>query len=334
MGKHKSKTFVLAGDIGGTKTNMGLFQMGKSRPILKQFESFSSRETANLEDIIQQFLKQHPSTVACAGFGIAGPVLDGRCKTTNLPWDVSEDRIKKRFGWPCVSLINDLAATAVAIPLLNNKEFFPLNSARTRKKGNIALIAPGTGLGEALLIFQNEGYAPLSSEGGHADFAPNSDFEVELWKYLHKRFGHVSVERVLSGPGLFNIYSWLKDSGRYREPSWLAQKIKEDDPARVITAVALVDRGTLCVEALKMFVSILGAVSGNLALTGMTTGGVFLGGGIPPKILPILKKGLFMKAFKAKGRFSDILEKIPVKVILNDRSALMGAATHAFKMLR
>jgi glucokinase len=307
--------------------------MGKRRPILKKFASFSSRKAENLEDIIQQFIEQHPSTVTCAGFGIAGPVFDGRCKTTNLPWDVSEDRIKKRFGWPCVSLINDLAATAVAIPILNNKEFFHLNSARTRKMGNIALIAPGTGLGEALLIFQDEGYVPLSSEGGHADFAPNSDFEVELWKHLHKRFGHVSVERVLSGPGLFNIYSWLKDSGRYKEPSWLAQKIKENDPARVITEAALDDMDTLCVEALKIFSSILGAVSGNLALTGMTTGGVYLGGGIPPKILPILKKDRFMKSFRSKGRFSDMLEKIPVKVILNDRTALMGAAAHAFKML-
>jgi glucokinase len=334
MGKPENKPFVLAGDIGGTKTNMGLFQKGKSRPILKHFEIYSSREAANLEEIIQQFLKKHAITVACAAFGIAGPVFDGRCKTTNLPWDVSEDRIKKRFGWPCVNLINDLAATALAIPMLSSKEVLLLNRATSRKKKNIALIAPGTGLGEALLIFQNGNYVPLSSEGGHADFAPNSDIEVELWKHLHKRFGHVSVERVLSGPGLFNIYSWLKDSGRYREPSWLSQKIKEEDPARVITDAALDDKDSLCVEALKMFASILGAVSGNLALTGMTTGGVYLGGGIPPKILPILKKGLFMNAFKAKGRFSDMLEKIPVKVILNDRAALMGAATHAFKMLR
>jgi len=333
MGKLENKPFVLAGDIGGTKTNMGLFQKGKSRPILKHFEIYSSREAANLEEIIQQFQKKYAITVGCAAFGIAGPVFDGRCKTTNLPWEVSEDRIKKRFGWPCVSLINDLAATALAIPMLSNKEVFLLNRAISRKMKNIALIAPGTGLGKALIIFQNGNYVPLSSEGGHADFAPNSDIEIDLWKHLHKRFGHVSVERVLSGPGLFNIYSWLKDSGRYREASWIAQKIKEDDPARVITEAGLDGKDSLCVEALKMFVSILGAVSGNLALTGMTTGGVYLGGGIPPKILPILKKGLFMNAFKAKGRFSDMLEKIPVKVILNDRAALMGAATHAFKML-
>jgi len=333
MGKLENKPFVLAGDIGGTKTNMGLFQKGKSRPILKHFEIYSSREAANLEEIIQQFQKKYAITVVCAAFGIAGPVFDGRCKTTNLPWEVSEDRIKKRFGWPCVSLINDLAATALAIPMLSNKEVFLLNRAISRKMKNIALIAPGTGLGKALIIFQNGNYVPLSSEGGHADFAPNRDIEIDLWKHLHKRFGHVSVERVLSGPGLFNIYSWLKDSGRYREASWIAQKIKEDDPARVITEAGLDGKDSLCVEALKMFVSILGAVSGNLALTGMTTGGVYLGGGIPPKILPILKKGLFMNAFKAKGRFSDMLEKIPVKVILNDRAALMGAATHAFKML-
>jgi glucokinase len=208
-----------------------------------------------------------------------------------------------------------------------------LNRAVSRKKKDIALIAPGTGLGEALLIFRNENYVAVSSEGGHADFAPSSDAEIGLWKYLHKRFGHVSVERVISGSGLFNIYSWLKDSGEYEEPSWLAQRVREDDPAKVITQAATDKQDPLCVESLDMFVSILGATAGNLALTGMTTGGVYLGGGIPPKILPFLKKGLFMKSFHAKGRFTAMLEKIPVKVILNDSAALLGAAKYAFDTL-
>lgn len=332
MEKPNINKFALAGDIGGTKTNMGLFQMGKRRPILKVFETYSSKAALNLEDIIQRFLKKHPKTVACACFGIAGPVLDGRCKTTNLPWDVSEARIKKHFGWEQVSLINDLAAMAHAIPMLNNKEVFSLNPVKTQKKGNIALIAPGTGLGQALFVFQDTHFIAVPSEGGHTDFAPTSEVEVDLWKYLHKQFGHVSVERVLSGSGIFNIYAWLKDSSKYREPSWLARKIKQDDPAKVITDAALHDGQALCVKTLKVFVGVLGAVSGNLALTGMTTGGVYLGGGIPPKILPLLKKDLFMKAFKAKGRFREILEKMSVKVILNDRAPLLGAAAHAFNL--
>lgn len=333
MGMSKDKKVVLAGDIGGTKTNLGLFTMGKNRPIMNVFKSYSSGEAANLEEILQRFTERYTESVSCACIGIAGPVIDGRCTVTNLPWDVFEKRIKNRFKWTYVRLINDLEATAHAVPILSSKEVFSLNRVQSRKNKNIALIAPGTGLGEALLIFQNGGYFAISSEGGHSDFAPGNKFEAELWEYLHKRFGHVSVERVLSGPGLFNIYSWLKQSGKYKEPLWLAQRIKEDDPAKVIAESALSGSASLSLKSLNIFVSILGAVSGNLALTGMSTGGVYLGGGIPPKILPVLKTGLFMKAFVAKGRFRHILEKIPVKVILNDRVALLGAARYAFEIL-
>ncbi len=331
MEKSKNKTSVLAGDIGGTKTYVGLFHMGKRRPVLRCFESYPSREASGLGDIIKRFLNSHLTTIANACFGIAGPILNGRCKTTNLPWEVSELQIKRRFKWTQVSLINDLTATSLAVPILNGREVISLNKAKTRKEQNIALIAPGTGLGEALLLFQNKVYVPVPSEGGHADFAPTNKLEVELWQYLKERFDHVSTERVLSGPGLFNIYSWLRESGRYEEPSGLAKRIKKEDPARVITEAAIDEKDPLCVESLNMFVSIFGAAAGNLALTGMTTGGVYLGGGIPPKILPTLKSGLFMKAFQKKGRFKDVLEKIPVKVILNERAALLGAAIKAFE---
>lgn len=332
MKTSKDKPLVLAGDIGGTKTNLGLFLEGKERPVPKVIETFSSRNSSNLEHIIRQFLEMHPAPVTHACFGIAGPVVNGKSKTTNLPWSISEDRIKKQFRFHRVKLVNDLTATVMAIPLLKKDEFYPLNQAASIKDRNLALIAPGTGLGKAMLIYQNGRYLPLPSEGGHSDFAPNSKPEAKLWAYLHQHYGHVSIERVVSGSGLVNIYNWLISSGRFNEPGWLAQNLKEIDPARAITEAALTSKDPGCVEALNMFVSIFGAVAGNLALTGMTTGGVFLGGGISPKILSKLKENIFMDAFTNKGRFKDFLEKIPVKVILNDKAALIGAAYCAMKV--
>jgi glucokinase len=228
-------------------------------------------------------------------------------------------------------LINDLTATAYAIPLLTGAELHPLNEAKAKKGQNLGLVAPGTGLGMALLIWVKDKYIPVASEGGHADFGPNDLMEAELWEYLYERWDHVSAERILSGSGLFNIYSWLRDSGRYPEPAWLAKEIREKDPARAISEGAMDRKDPLCEEALDIFVSVLGAVSGNLALTGMITGGVYLGGGIPPKILPKLDEAAFMRAFTNKGRFKGFLEKIPVHVILNDKAALLGAAYGAFQ---
>jgi len=329
--KIRKPDMILAGDIGGTKTNLGLFLKGKRRPLPKVIETYASREASGLEEIIKRFFERHNVSIAGACFGIAGPVINGRCKTTNLPWDVSEVRIRRRFKLSRVLLINDLTATAHAIPLLNSRELLSLNRARARKGENLALVAPGSGLGKALLIFQNGRYIHIPSEGGHADFSPNNNKEIELWRYLRKRYRHVSIERVLSGHGLLNIYSWLKDSGLYREPAWLKKTLKERDPARVITETAMEDKHPLCVESLNIFVSIFGAVTGNLALTGMTTGGAYLGGGIPPKILPKLREGIFMKAFTNKGRFKNLLEKISVRVILNDKAALLGAADCALE---
>ena len=323
-------SLVLAGDIGATKTNLGLFRRGKKRPVLKAAGTYSSRRAPSLEHIVKRFLAKHKVRVGNACFGIAGPVINGRVKTTNLPWNVSEARMKRQFQLSHVSLINDLAATALAVPLLNRKELFPLNKAETRRGQNIAVLAPGTVLGTGFLIPWAGKYTPISSEGGHVDFSPNSKAEVELWQYLHEQYGHVSIERVISGPGLVNIYSWLKDSGRYSEPPWLAKEFKEREPAAVISQVGLADGHPLCVEALNVFVSVLGAVAGNLALTAMATGGVYLGGGIPPKILPKLQEPLFIQAYKNKGRFVKVLEKIPVRVILNEKAALLGAAQWGF----
>jgi glucokinase len=224
-------------------------------------------------------------------------------------------------------------ATGLAIPALMGKELRILNKGRQTKNQNLALMAPGTGLGQAWLIFKGGRYDAVPSEGGHADYSPGEKEELALWAYLNNRFGHVSVERVLSGPGLVNIYQWLKASGRYKEPNWLRKRMEEKDPAKAVTDAALSRRQPLCNAALSRFVRIFGAVSGNLALTGMATGGVYLGGGIPPKILPTLEEGLFMAAFVDKGRFKQMLENIPVKVILNDRAAMLGAAQYAFQMM-
>jgi len=302
------------------------------RPSSKVIKGYASKEAPNLEHVIGRFLDKQEVTITRACFGVAGPVQAGRSKTTNLPWTISENSIKRHFGLDHVRLINDLTATAYAVPLLVSRELRALNKAKAKKGQNLGLVAPGTGLGMALLIWVGSKYIPVASEGGHADFGPNDLMEAELWEYLYDRWDHVSVERVLSGSGLFNIYSWLKDSGRHEELEWLAKKIKEMDPARAISEAAMDRKDPLCEEALDIFVSIFGSVAGNLALTGMTTGGVYLGGGIPPKILPKLEEGTFMQAFTNKGRFKGLLEKVPVRVILNDKAALLGAAECAFEL--
>lgn len=330
MGHPKTKDLILAGDIGGTKTHLGLFQRGKRRPTPRVVETYTSSEAPDLETLIRRFFNTHPVSVAGACFGVAGPVEKGRSAMTNLSWTISENKIKKEFKWGYVRLINDLTATVQAIPLLTSLEMASLGKATVVKEGNIGLIAPGTGLGIALLIRTENGYVPVPSEGGHTDFGPNNEMEVELWHYLNQHFGHVSIERVLSGGGLFNIYSWLRDSGRFQEPDWLTKNLRETDPARAITEAAMDQEEPLCTEALNRFVAIFGAVAGNLALMGSTTGGLFLGGGIPPKILPKLEEGMFLNAFSKKGRFRDFLRRIPVHVILNDKAALLGAAHEAF----
>ena len=325
----KRKSRMLAGDIGGTKTYLGLFEAGENRPDLKILETYASQKYKSLANMIKDFLDKHPLRLDSACFGVAGPVINGTCKVTNLPWVISEDRIRKWLSLSKVKLMNDLAATAMAIPVLGGRERRALNRVKEKKGLNIGLVAPGTGLGQALLVGQEGSYIPVSSEGGHVDFAPTSETQIELWRFLHRRYGHVSVERVISGTGLWDIYSWLKQSGQYKEPAWLGQEIQNGDPPQVISKTALAKKSPICEKSLEIYVSIMGAVSGNLALTALTTGGIYLGGGIPPKILPALQNGTFMKSFTDKGRFRGLLEKIPVHVILHDQAALLGAARGA-----
>jgi glucokinase len=257
-------------------------------------------------------------------------VKAGVSRVTNLPWVVSEAELKGRYGWEQVRLINDLAATAVAVPLLTESELYLVNRGRPEPGGPFGLVAPGTGLGMALAIMVEGKVRAIASEGGHVDFAARNDEEMDLLKHLLRTMQRVSVERLASGPALFTIYSWLREYRNHTEPAWLAERMNSADPSKVISEVALENAEPLCVEALDLFVSIIGAAAGNLALTGMTTGGIYLGGGIPPKILPKLVDGTFVEAFTAKGRFQDFLADVPVHVILNDKAALLGAAAYAF----
>ncbi|MFH1154888.1 MAG: glucokinase [Pseudomonadota bacterium] len=324
---------LLAGDIGGTKTILGLFSPSSPRPVPNLVRTYASRDWSGLGPIIQDFAAGLPALPARACFGIAGPVTGGVTQTTNLPWEVSEKALIQRFGFSRAVLVNDLAAMAMAIPVLDTEEVAALNTPAVNIHEPIALAAPGTGLGMALLIPGKAGFRVLASEGGHADFAPSSEDEADLWSFLHRRFGHVSMERVVSGPGIANIFNWLWESGRFDKPRWQDPDLFLRDPARAIVESALNTQNPLCIAVLNLFISALGALTGNLALTGMTTGGVFLGGGILPRILTLLANGRFLKSFTGKGRFSPFLSAIPVRVILNDKAALLGAALHAAKNL-
>jgi glucokinase len=271
---------------------------------------------------------------------VAGPVVAGEARITNLPWVMHEEQLRKALHLRSVSLLNDLEAIAYAVPALQPDDLHTLNAGQPEPHGTLGVIAPGTGLGEAFLTWQTTHYRAHPSEGGHADFAPTTRSELDLLRYLLDRLDHVSYERVCSGKGLPNIYGFLKDSGFAPEPSWLAAQLAAaDDPTPIIVNVA-VDAAarpagqppcTLCEATVDMFVSILGAQAGNLALTMMATGGIFVGGGIPPRILAALEQPRFMEAFRHKGRFVDLLNRVPVHVILNPRAALLGAAYHCLE---
>ncbi|CAD7842914.1 MAG: Glucokinase (EC 2.7.1.2) [Olavius algarvensis Delta 4 endosymbiont] len=323
---------ILAGDIGGTKTNLGLFQPQDGGLNKIDSATYSSREASGLGEMIAHLLAQQAVSVSAACFGVAGSVVAGAANLPNLDWSVSEASLRRAFGWQHVQLVNDLVATAIAAPRLNPSVLTSLNQGDPKLGGNLAVIAPGTGLGLALMIAERGRYQPVASEGGHADFAPNDEAEADLWRFCHQRFGHVSVERVLSGQGLVNIFEWLRARDTREPIPAVRQAMVTQDPAAVITRYALADDDALCREALQFFCRIFGAVAGNLALTGMATGGVFLGGGIPPKILPALRTAAFMEGFISKGRFSDFMQAIPVQVICEDRAALFGAAQRAYEL--
>jgi len=325
---------LLAGDIGATKTRLGIFSPERGPRLPLTEASFVSRQYPGMEAIVREFLDQTGMAANRACFGVAGPVVSGTARLTNLPWVIDERQLCAALGLSSVILLNDLTATAHAIPFLEPAELHTMNQGQPVQRGNMAVIAPGTGLGEAFITWESSRYRGHPSEGGHADFAPNEHLEVELLLNLQEQFGHVSYENVCSGRGLPNIYRFLKEKRYAPEPSWLAEKLTgTDDPAPVIVDAAL-DQARpceLCAEALNIFVSVLGAEAGNLALKVLATGGVYLTGGIPPRILPFLNKGRFIKAFRHKGRMSALVARMPVYVVLNSRVALLGAARYGLE---
>lgn len=314
---------ILAGDIGGTNTRLAFFD-GPGPPLA--LEVFPSQGRSGPDEIIQAFAEKYSHKVDAAAFGIAGPVRNGRSETPNLPWVVDSNSIAAVLGLPGVDLVNDLEANAHGIAALDPKDFCTLAEGSPDASGNRALISAGTGLGEAGLLAQGNDHLPYACEGGHCDFAPRNDTEIELLRYLRGQFDHVSIERVLSGPGLYNIYKFLRDTKRGEEPPSLTEEMRQGDPSRIVSEHGLDGSSPICVLALDLFVAIYGAEAGNLALKGMATGGIYLGGGIAPKILPKLQGTLFLDAFRSKGRLRKLLEAIPVKAILNDKTALLGAA--------
>lgn len=314
----------LAADIGGTKTALAIYEVqGKNLQVVKQ-EKYPSKKYASLEDIIAKFLGKETIDSAC--FAIAGPIEKNTCKATNLPWVVRGSNISKRFKIKKVALINDLLANAYGIKVLSKKDLYVLNKGSPEKGSNQALISPGTGLGVATLFFDGEGVKPSPSEGGHVDFAPRNGLEVELLFYLREKFGHVSYERVLSGQGLNNLYRFLIDHSYHPEKASVKNAMKKEDPGRVISSFALSKKCPACVQALDWFCSLFGAAAGNFALTSLSLGCLYLGGGIPPKIKECIKKGDFMRSFKDKGRFASLLEAIPIYIILDPDTALKGSA--------
>jgi glucokinase len=332
LGKNKKDhLLILAGDIGGTKTNLGSFVLEGETFLHKKVRNFHNADYPEFTSILKEFLKEDPCEIQGACFGIAGPVKNGICRATNLPWVVDTSKLKPILKTEAVSLINDMEATAYGIQALPQKAFAVLNPGKPVPKGNIAVIAAGTGLGEGMLIWDGHHYRAVASEGGHADFAPCNMLEIDLCKYLLKKFGHSSYERVLSGPGLLNIYDFLKTRNYASEPFWLKKEMTQDNPSAVITKNALLGRNKLCVKALDLFSAIYGAEAGNLALKVLALGGVYLGGGIAPKVLSKLQDGVFKRAFLEKGRFAKFLSQIPVHVILEEKTALHGAAVYALQ---
>ncbi len=322
---------LLAGDIGGTKTILALFSLDSGTLDPLEEASYPSSEYGSLEEIVADFIGTAGYSIGRASIGIAGPVSQGRVATTNLPWDITESGLARTLNIPEVKFLNDLKAIAYAVPHLKSSDLHTLNTGEGKDHESLAVIAPGTGLGEAFLTWSNDRYLAHPSEGGHADFAPATPEERELLGYLQERSDSVSVESVCSGRGIPNIYSFFKDTGGFEESVWLKESLADvTDPTPVIINAATDKdrRCLLCKATLEMFVSILGSEAGNLALKVMATGGVFVGGGIPPRIVPTLEAGSFMKAFTGKGRMQTIMKKIPVHVILNPRTALIGAACY------
>jgi glucokinase len=319
---------ILAGDVGGTKVHLALFDFTDGNLKHARDKQFPAKEYSGLQEIVKEFVVSEHITAAC--FGVPGPVRDGRLRLTNLPWTLDSRELAVNLKIDYVFLINDLQANGYGISELAADQIYTLSEGDAQQIGNRGLISAGTGLGEAFLVWDGRGYVPYPSEGGHSDFAPRNEDEIDLLRFLRQKYnGRISFERIVSGQGLTNIYEFLRDVRGLEEPMWLAERMANEDPNAVITESALKAKSEICEKTLDMFVSAYGAEAGNLALKILSVGGLYVGGGIAPRILEKLKDGTFLKAFTDKGRLSQLLVNTPVRVILESRTALIGAAAYA-----
>ncbi len=320
---------ILAGDVGGTKVHLALYDFTKGKLRYTREERFPAKEYSGLEAIVKEFAGADEVTAAC--FGVPGPVRDGRLRLTNLPWTLDSRELTVNLAIPHVFLINDLEANGYGIAELTSEQIYTLSRGDTSQIGNRALIAAGTGLGEGLLVWNGHMHIPYPSEGGHADYSPRNEDEIDLLRFLKQKYnGRISWERVVSGMGMTNIFEFLRDVRGLEAPAWLAEEMAAAaDPNSVITETALAAKAEICEKTLDMFVSAYGAEAGNLALKVLSVGGLYIGGGIGPRIIEKLKDGTFLRAFQDKGRLSQLLINMPVRVILESRAAVLGAAAYA-----
>ena len=329
-----ARAHVLAGDVGGTKTNLAVYAVdaGQGRRVVRE-ASFPSRRYTALETVLAEFMAAGGETIGAAAFGIAGPVIDDAVVTTNLPWRVEARALSAHMGGVKVRLMNDLEATAYGALFLAPEDLVTLNPG-TPRTGNRAIIAAGTGLGQAFSTWDGTRYHPVATEGGHADFAPRDEVEMGLLAFLRPQYDHVSWERLLSGPGLVNIYRFFTESLARPVSPALATAMAGGDPAAAIGAAAVGGTSPTAVEAVDLFIRLYGAQAGNLALTTMAVGGIYVGGGIAPKLLPRLTAaGAFVSGFTTKGRYASLMSQIPVWVILDPKTARLGAAVAAIALL-
>lgn len=320
---------ILAGDIGGTKCNLAILNVLGDKFTIERNQRFPSAAYPSLNAILREFLEGETRSILAACFGVPGPVKHGRARPTNITWGVDASSISEEFSVTYVSLLNDLAANAYGISALKPEDFAVIQEGAADAEGNRCVVSPGTGLGEGGLFWDGKRHRVWACEGGHTDFAPRNELEIAMLEYFIKLYGHVSYERIVSGMGIENIYKFLRDTHRGKELPAVAAEMKTHDPGAVISKYAESGECPMCVQTIEIFLSCLGAEAGNMALKAMATGGVFLGGGIPAKMISQIKGVAFTHAFNDKGRLSALMETMPVKVILNDQAALLGAARYA-----
>lgn len=324
------KISVLAGDVGGTKTNLAWYDASQAEITLIRQNTFHSSAFGSCLDMLKEFLQQgQPEAVPdriC--LGVAGPVVQGSVEVTNLPWKLDEEEIRQATGVKAVTLLNDLEVTAYGLAGLGPDGLLDIRVGNPHPDGNMAILAPGTGLGEAGLFWDGSCYHPFATEGGHADFSPRSDLDLELYQFLGAKYPVVSWEKVIAGPGIHDLFSFLLEKRKRTAPAWLSEALKKEDPSAVISQSALEEKDATCQETMQVYVRLLARESANLVLKLKATGGLFLGGGIPPKISSLLQFNVFYDNFLDCDRMQHLLKNIPIRIILSDKTALLGAAWH------